>query len=85
VVIDAVNHRRLTPAHFSEGDGDGPRLSDEGKRRFLEYYARRMESRVLHGPSGQQATYRRCLQLQARQVARCILSRQADYRPFSLR
>jgi CRISPR-associated protein Cas1 len=85
VVIDAVNHRRLTPAHFSEGDGDGPRLSDEGKRRFLEYYARRMESRVLHGPSGQQTTYRRCLQLQARQVARCILSRQADYRPFSLR
>jgi CRISPR-associated protein Cas1 len=83
IVLRLVNTRRLREEHFSRlVEGPGVYLTEEGKRRFLEQYEERLNTKILYPRTGEQVTYRRCLELQARQLARVLLSREQDYRAF---
>jgi CRISPR-associated protein Cas1 len=83
VVLRLVNTRQVREQHFmASPNGDGVYLGDEGKRAFLVAYAERLGTRVTYPHTGEQATCRRCIELQARQLARFLLQSQTDYQPF---
>jgi len=83
VVLRLVNTRRIREEHFVRAeDGTGVYLNEDGKRRFLEQYEERMMTRVVYPATGEQVTYRRCMELQARHLARVVLGRDPEYRPF---
>ncbi|WP_029214728.1 CRISPR-associated endonuclease Cas1 [Kallotenue papyrolyticum] len=90
VVVQVCRDGTLTPALFSRSD-DAERpvvLEDAGKRRFIEAFEARLRREVLH-PEGSdsapgQVSYRRCIELQARRLARAI-QQGSVYQPFQLR
>lgn len=59
------------------------RLKPEARNRFLELYERKMTEKVFYGPRREQHTYRRAVELQARQVARLILGETDRYLPVT--
>ncbi len=85
VVLRLVNTGQVRAEHFRLGDKGGVYLGEEGKRRFVEQYEARLNTRVQHPRTGEQVTYRRCLELQAWQLARVLLGREAVYLPFVVR
>lgn len=90
LVAQVCGDGRVTPADFSEGGaGEYPVLfADAGKKRFIAAFEERLRSTVLH-PEGAdsrpgQASYLRCLELQARRLARTVQGG-AGYAAFTTR
>lgn len=84
VVVTVINNRIIQPDHFSEQLGTY-RLSDAGRRRFLETFEERLATSIEHPIFGYKATYRRCLELQARLVAKTVMGEIDQYVPFKVR
>lgn len=87
LVLDLVNRRKLTPADFVRtGRKERPvELSESGVQLFLQTYEKRLEIRVQHPVSGDRTSYRRCLELQVRQMARMVLGKAKRYVPVTIR
>jgi CRISPR-associated protein Cas1 len=87
LVLALVHDGALTPADFVwTGDGQqSVRLGEAGMRLMIEGYERRLETVVRHPVSGDQVSYRRCLELQVRQLAALVQGRAADYVPVVAR
>lgn len=85
LVLRLVNEGILTGEDFYVGEGLGPPvlLKDEARRLFLRQYEEHVQSKVLHPPTGHQVSYRRCFELQARQMARVVLGEASQYQPFT--
>lgn len=90
LVLRCCGDGRLTPEDFTPG-ADPARpvvLSDAGKRRFLTAFEERMRTEATHpdGADGRpgKVTYLRCLDLQARRLARAV-QRDEAYEPFVAR
>ncbi|HWQ12858.1 MAG TPA: CRISPR-associated endonuclease Cas1 [Roseiflexaceae bacterium] len=90
LVLRCCGDGRLTVGDFAPGD-DPARpvvLSDDGKRRFIAAFEERMRTEATHpdGADGRpgKVTYLRCLELQARRLARAVL-RDEPYEPFVAR
>jgi CRISPR-associated protein Cas1 len=95
ILVDALVLRvcgdgRLTSEDFTPGDEARPVIfGDEGKRRFLAAFEERMRTEAIHplgadsGPG--RVSYLRCLELQARLLARAVRGEQAEYAPFTAR
>lgn len=83
VVLRLINTKAITEADFKypEGPGKMVLLTDEAIRKFLHQYEERVSSQIFH-PNAGQVTYRRCFELQARQLVRVITGREAEYKPF---
>jgi CRISPR-associated protein Cas1 len=84
VVITVINKRMLKPDDFEETVG-AYRLSDRGRRIFLEQWEARLETELRHPTFGYQATYRRILELQARLRARWLQGELPAYPPLKVR
>lgn len=90
LVLRCCGDGRVTPGDFSEtSDGDYPLLlSDEGKRRFVAAFEERMRTEATHpdGADGRpgKVSYLRCLELQARCLARAVQSG-PEYSFFGIR
>ena len=84
VVLTLVNNRVLTSEDFIEEFG-AVRLKDASRRRFLEKFEERMETEIHHPIFEYRVTYRRCLELQARLLARAIEGELDAYPPFCVR
>jgi len=86
VVLRCINSELITPANFStQADPDCPVLLDEaGRNRFIQEFEARLAVTFTHPAINEKVTYRRCFELQARDMARAI---QADglYLPFIVR
>jgi CRISPR-associated protein Cas1 len=86
VVLRACNQGLIAPANFAEQDD--PRrpilLDDEGRKRFLREWETRLNVEFTHPLTGERTTYRRCFEIQAREMARA-LRRGEIYRPFTVR
>ncbi len=91
IVVDSVtlrclNSALITPANFTDqDDAKRPVLLDEaGRNRFIREFEARLALTFTHPARQEKVTYRRCFELQARDMARAI---QADglYRPFVVR
>lgn len=87
VALELVSSGQLAAADFVRtGRAERPiELGDKGVEQLIKAYEARLASRVPHPGSGQQTTYRRCLELQVRQLARVVLGKTKRYRPMVVR
>ena len=87
LALALVHAGALTPADFVRtGDPKRPvHMGDEGMKRLVEGYEQRLETTLRHPVSGDQVTYRRCLELQVRQIVAVIEGRAQRYVPVTMR
>ena len=81
LVLEMVKRRQLTPADFVRtGRTERPwEMSDRGVAVLLKGYEERLQTEVRHPVSGDQVSYRRCLELQVRQIAHLVLGKAERY------
>jgi len=82
LVLDLINDQKLVARHFTKPQGKkrAVYLSDEGRPIFVTAYESLVNSTIVYPLTGKQNTYRRCFELQARQVARIVLGKAKKYR-----
>jgi CRISPR-associated protein Cas1 len=86
LVMGWIAGRKVTPRDFQPArrkDG-AVLLSDDVRTRYLRAYERQVDSRVLYPPTGERTSYRRCLELQARQLAQVVLGKRARFQAFRM-
>jgi CRISPR-associated protein Cas1 len=84
IVLRIVNTRVLTNKDFelsTERTGM-VRMKQEAVKTFLQHYEERVQTTVIHPVPNTKAAYRRCFELQARQIARIVTGQQETYKPF---
>ncbi len=84
VVLTVINKRILSAEDFEDQLG-AVRLRERGRRTFLQQFEQRLNTEIQHPVFGYKATYRRCLELQARLLAKFLLGETPIYRPFQVR
>lgn len=86
LVLRCLNDSLLRPEHFTE-EPEGPypvRLGEEGRARFLREWEGRLNLELTHPRTGERMTYRRCLEVEVRQLAHALQSGE-PFRPFRVR
>lgn len=84
VVLSVFNNRILQAADFREEFG-AYRLSETGRRTFLTKLEARLEESIIHPIFNYKTTYRRCLELQVRLLAKRLMGEIPTYPPFTVR
>lgn len=86
VVLRCLNNEIILPDNFRyDPEAEYPvLLSDEGRRRFIREIESRLNLTFKHPARDERVTYRRCFELQARHLARCLQTGDV-YRPFKVR
>ncbi|WP_081752925.1 CRISPR-associated endonuclease Cas1 [Kallotenue papyrolyticum] len=84
VVITMINTGQLTPGDLEEELG-AFRLRDRARRTFLEKFEERLNERIRHPVFGYQISYRRCIELQVRLLAKYAQGEIPRYVPFTVR
>lgn len=84
IVLTLVNNRVFQPGDFIEEFG-AYRLKDGPRRTFLQKFEERMNTSIEHPTFKYAAPYRRCIELQARLLAKVIQGELTRYRPFKVR
>ena len=87
LVLYLLNNGIFTRTDFVwSGEKERPvRLSDKAMEEFIRRYEERINIRVFHPGVRQKTTYRRCFELQVRQLARVILGKVNRYRPMRIK
>ena len=83
LVISIINNREIKLEDFTESLG-AYRLSDEGRKTFLQAFERKMNDEFKHPVFGYRCSYRRAIELQARLLGRHLQEKVA-YKPLVLR
>ncbi len=83
LVISIINNREIKQEDFTESLG-AYRLSDEGRKKFLQAFERKMNDEFKHPVFGYRCSYRRAIELQARLLGR-HLQEEVSYKPLVLR
>lgn len=83
-VLRLINNNVLKSDDFSRRtDIEGTvLLTQEALKTFIQYYEERLLTEIIHPESNTKVNYRRCLELQARQIVRVVTGRSDEYRPF---
>lgn len=85
LVVALFQRRSLQPAaHFQEVPG-GWHLNDAGREVMYGAYEAQRRQEVQHPVFGFSVTYRRCIEMQARLLARYLSGDDQEYRPFAMR
>jgi CRISPR-associated protein Cas1 len=84
VVLTVVNKQILRPEHFEQQFG-ACQLTTQGRKLFLQQFEARLNTEIQHPEFGYKASYRRCLELQARLLAKYLTGEVPVYRPFQVR
>ncbi len=84
IVIQAINNGEVQADDFVRS-GAGVALKDEGRKRFIAAFERRMSHEVTHPLFGYRVSYRRLLELQARLLGRHLSGELVDYPNFTTR
>lgn len=84
IVLTLINTRVLQGDDFTEEPGSY-RLTTAGRRRFYEHFEERLNTEIEHPVFGYKATYRRCLELQVRLLAKWLEGDIPAYPPFTVR
>lgn len=87
LILGLLARGGLTAADFTRtADPRRPvSLSPEAARRLVEAYETAAAGKFLHAPSGTSTSWRRCLELQARQVAALVTGKAEAYLPVVAR
>ncbi|SFW35561.1 CRISPR-associated endonuclease Cas4/Cas1 [Nitrosovibrio sp. Nv17] len=83
-VIQAINNGEVRPTDFISAAGSVA-LTEDGRKRFIGTFERRMSQEVTHPLFGYKLSYRRLLELQSRLLARHLLGEIAEYPNFTTR
>jgi CRISPR-associated endonuclease Cas1 len=83
-VIQAVNNGEVRPSDFISVAGS-VNLTDDGRKRFIGTFERRMSQEITHPLFGYKLSYRRLLELEARLLGRYLLGDIPDYQAFKTR
>lgn len=83
-VIQAINNGEVRPSDFISVAGSVA-LTDDGRKRFIATFERRMGQEVTHPLFGYKLSYRRLLELQARLLSRHLLGEIPEYPNFTTR
>jgi CRISPR-associated protein Cas1 len=84
VVLTLLNNRMLTPKDFVIELG-AYRLKDEQRKVFFTKFEERLNEEVTHPLFGYKVTYRRCLELQVRLLAKTLTGEIDEYPPLLVR
>lgn len=84
VVLNILNHRILAPHDFAVELG-AYRLKEEKRTVFFTKLEERLNEEISHPIFGYKTTYRRCLELQVRLLAKFLTGEISEYPPFFLR
>jgi len=84
VVLTMLNNRMLAPADFVVEFG-AYRLKDTPRKTFLTRFEERLNEEITHPIFGYKVAYRRCIELQARLLAKFLTGEIAAYPPFVVR
>ena len=84
VVLTLLNNGMLSRRDFREELGAW-QLTPEGRRTFLTKLEERLDTEIQHPVFGYKATYRRCLELEVRLVAKWLTGEVPQFRPFVVR
>jgi len=79
-----LNKRMLTPADFVVELG-AYRLKDDRRKVFFTQFEERLNEEVIHPLFGYRVTYRRCLELQARLLAKALTGEIDEYPPLLIK
>lgn len=71
-VLSAINNGEVRPGDFISAAGSVT-LTNEGRKRFIGTFERRLSQEITHPLFGYKASYRRILELQARLLGRYLL------------
>lgn len=83
-VIMALNNGEIRERDFVRRHG-AVALTDAGRKRMIGAYERRVSVRLRHPLFGYEVTYRRAMELQARQLAAVLEGQLDHYRPLTTR
>ena len=83
-VLMAINNGEVRPSDFVSAAGS-VNLTNDGRKRFIACFERRMSQEVTHPLFGYSLSYRRLLELQARLLGRFLLGELSDYPNFTTR
>lgn len=81
VVLTLLNNRMLTPNDFHVELG-AYRLKKEPRKLFLKRFEERLNEEITHPIFGYRTRYRRCIELQARLIAKYLTGEIDAYPPF---
>ncbi len=84
VVLRVINNGILRQADFRREIGSCW-LEEDARRRYIEQLEARLNEEIQHPVFGYKATYRRCLELQARLLGKALLGEIPEYPPFIVR
>ena len=84
VVLTVLNNRMLTPNDFIVELG-AYRLKKEPRKLFLTRFEERLNEEITHPVFGYKVKYRRCIELQARLIAKYLTGEIAEYPAFTSR
>jgi CRISPR-associated protein Cas1 len=84
VAISLVNRGEVDSGDFIRS-ANGTFLNEQGRRRFWEAWFRRMDTEVSHPEFGYKMSYRRMLEVQARQLWRVVRGDAPSYHGFTTR
>lgn len=84
VVLRLINNGELQEKHFDMVLG-ASRLTDEGRRRVIKAFEKRVQTEISHPVFGYQATWRRTMEIQARMLLGVLDGSQERYRGVKVR
>ena len=84
VVLNLLNNRQLEAKDFVL-ELNSYRMTDTTKRLFLQKFEDRMQEVISHPVFEYKVTYRRCIELQARLLAKYVTGEVPQYTPFVVR
>ena len=84
VVLTLLNNRMFTVDDFVVELG-AYRLKDEQRKVFFTKFEERLNEEVSHPLFGYQVTYRRCLELQVRLLAKVLTGEIDEYPPLLIK
>ena len=84
VVISLINNGELRPSDFIARAG-AVALTDNGRKRVIEAFERRLDTLVTHPLFGYSLSYRRVFELQARLLSRFLTGEISEYPAFVTR
>lgn len=83
-VLQAINNGEVRPTDFVSAAGS-VNLKNDGRKRFIGVFERRMSQEITHPLFGYKLSYRRLLELQARLLGRTLLGDLSEYPNFTTR
>lgn len=83
-VLQAINNGEVRPTDFISAAGSVA-LTEDGRKRFIAAYERRLNQEVTHPLFGYKVEYRRLFEIQARLFGRYLLGELPEYPNFTTR